>query len=220
MTEFNVRYEAQQMLSRMGLSPTTLPAVMNNNAVPGKKLAKCYREVQRLLLENDLVEEVNPPDGRQLPGGWLLLRISDLGYRMVQERESIESYLWSISPESRAYDARRREGNLNVYEKQIAEWEAREARRKANPPPQWWDYGQGERLRDEYDKEKERPVFWAKYRLRRLYELEFEDGRDFPEKRWEAFLEWYFNLTSPRFRTFLWLAFFAGSIYVYFSFFS
>ena len=59
-----------------------------------------------------------------------------------------------------------------------------------------WFRRRGEIMDLQYDRRYEQPTWWAKYRLRRRYEL-FPRHHRFPETWWEIMANTFFQYTSP-----------------------
>lgn len=173
--------EADEMLRTMGLSPVTVPAVLHQNQVPDKATAKRLRRIERFLVSNRWVRIISPPSGQSIPGGWLLLQISALGYELVQRRESLEACIKAYQ-ESLV-------GNTATYASRLPADESGSARAEE---PDWWKKSKAETMGIVYDAEQEWPVFWAEYRIRRMWEL-FPDDDLFPVKWWEKKADYLFK---------------------------
>lgn len=174
--------EADLMLRTMGLSPTTVPAVLHNNRVPDKTTARRYREVEHFLLFNDLVNSVPPPSGQQMPGGWELLQISSFGYELVQNGESQKACQDAYQKCASLY---RTTSSYPSKPSSFIEEEKEEV-------PDWWKQTNARTLRVEYDPDQEWPVWWSKYRLRRMWEL-FPNEDTFPVSWWEKKVDYLFR---------------------------
>lgn len=176
---------ADRMLAGMGLSPVTVPEVLNGNRVPDKDTAERYRKIEYLLLKNRWVNNVRPPAGQTLPGGWKLLQISNAGYKMVQDGETPSACL-------ETYQTLDYGSNLTYNSGSTArprDWVDSE---NETEEPLWWRTSHASTLKITYDAEQEWPVWWAKYRIRRMWDL-FPNDDKFPVTWWEKKVDYLFR---------------------------
>ncbi len=206
---------ADQMLAEMGLSPVTVPGVLNGNRVPDWSQSRSFEQVEAYLLEQGFVNEIKRTEADLAPGDWRLFQISEAGYVVVQTGLKISEYL---AKQQRESDQRQ----LTYAREREQKREARQAAIDAGLLPQWWIDGNGEWLVGDFDPEEEKPLWWAKYRLRRIgdqipdyyYYRASSPQYTFPEKWWEKIVD--FLLRHPRtiFQVTLVLLLLVGLIYV------
>lgn len=224
-TDLKTLQLADRMLAGMGLDPVTVPQVLNGNRVPDFGTEICFRAVESFLLKHKMVTEVKPAGGKNIPGGWQLLQLNDRGYSLVQNGLSVVDF--QRRQRQQAY-----EQALQEEQWQLKWQKKRQVRQEAidsGELPRWWLYGGGERLIGDYDPKEEQPLWWAKYRLRRMRllakmstdyaiannsPLNEEPQFTFPHRWWEKILEFFFRNTGIRAQIILPLLLLAGLVYL------